>query len=75
MMAKRSRISTQIRTEQPKAVATHCQEHFLSLAIKLLTKNCTILRDIIGTVGEICVLLKYSLKREKMVGSIVEKRT
>ena len=75
MMAKRSRISTQIRTEQPKAVATHCQEHFLSLAIKLLTKNCTILRDIIGTVGEICVLLKYSLKREKMVGSMVGKRT
>lgn len=25
-----------------------------------------------GTVGEICVLVKYSLKREKMLGKITE---
>ena len=55
MLEKRSRVSTQIHTEQPKAMATHCLEHFVSLAIKLLTKNYTILRDTISTVGKICV--------------------
>ena len=42
------------------------------MAIKSLTKDCTILRDVMGTVGEICVLVKYSAKREKVLGSIVE---
>ena len=42
------------------------------MTIKSLTKDCTILRDVMGTMGEICVLVKYSPKREKMLGSIVE---
>ena len=57
MMGKRSGVSTQISAEQPKAMTTHCQEHSLSLAIKSLTKDCTILRNTLGTVGEICVLV------------------
>ena len=72
MMGKRSVVSTQILAEQPKAMATHSQGHSLSLAIKSITKDCTILRDVMGNVGEICVLVKYSFKREKMLGSIVE---
>ena len=67
MMRKRSGVSTQILTEQPKAMATHWQGHSLSLAIKSLTKDFTNLRDVMGTVCEICVLLKYSPKREKML--------
>lgn len=72
MMGKRSGVSTRILAEQPKAVATHCQGHSLSLAMKSLTKDCTILRDVMGTAGEICVLVKYSPKREKMLGNIAE---
>ena len=72
MMGKRSGVSTRIRAEQPKAIATHCQGHSLSLAIKSLTKDCPIIRDTMGTVGEICVLVKYSPKRERMLGSIME---
>ena len=68
MMGKRSVVSTQILAEQPKAMATHSQGHSLSLAIKSITKDCTILRDVMGNVGEICVLVKYSFKREKMLG-------
>ena len=30
-----------------------------------LTKDCKILRETMGTVGEICVLVKYFPKREK----------
>ena len=65
-------MSTQILAEQPKAMAILSQGHFLSLTINSITKDCTILRDVMGNVGEICVLVKYSFKREKMLGSIVE---
>ena len=70
MMGKNSSVSNKISEEQPKAIATHC--HLLSLAVKSLTKVCPILRDTMGTVGEICVLVKYSLKREKMLGKLTE---
>ena len=69
MIGKRSGVSTQISA---KAMTTHCLGHSLSLAIKSLTKDCTILRNTLETVGEICVLVKYSPKREKMLGSIME---
>ena len=67
MMGKRSLVSTQTLAEKPKAIATNCQGHSLSLAIKSLTnhsltKGCTIIHDVTGTVGEICVLVKYSPK-------------
>ena len=42
------------------------------MTIKSLTKDCTILCDAMGTVGEICVLIEYSPKRKKMLGSIVQ---
>ena len=66
MMGKRSVVSTQILAEQPKAMATHSQGHSLSLAIKSITKDCTILRDVMGNMGKICVLVKYSSKQEKI---------
>ena len=39
---------------------------------KSLRKDSPILCEVMETVGEICVLVKYSPKREKMLGSIVE---
>ncbi|XP_057290908.1 zinc finger MYM-type protein 1-like [Hydractinia symbiolongicarpus] len=70
MMGKRSGVSAIIKEEQPKAIATHCQGHSLSLAVKSMTKECQILRDTMGTAGEICVLVKYSPKRENMLGKL-----
>ena len=72
MMGKHSAASTKISEEQPKAIETHCQSHSLSLVVKSLAKECHILRDTMGTVGEICVLVKYSPKREKMLGKLTE---
>ena len=43
-----------------------------SLAVKSLTKEYPILQDTVGTVGEICVLVKYSAKREKMLDKLTE---
>ena len=45
MIGKHFGVSTKISEEQPKAIATHCQGHSLSLAVKYLTKECSILRD------------------------------
>ena len=72
MMRTRLGVSTIITEEQPKAIATHCQGHSLSLAVKSLTKECQILQDTMGTAGEICVLVKYSPKREKLLGKLSE---
>ena len=77
MMGKQSEVSTQTLAEKLKAMATNCQGHSLSLAIisltnHSLTKDCTIIHDVIGTVGEICMLVKYSPKLKKMLQYIVE---
>ena len=45
MIGKHFGVSTKISEEQPKAIATHCQGHSLGLAVKYLTKECSILRD------------------------------
>ena len=55
---------------QPKVFPTHCSGHSVSLAVKDLTSDCTLLGDTIGTVGEITVLVKFSPIREKMLGDI-----
>ena len=43
-----------------------------AIAMNSLTKECSILRDTMGTVGEICVLEKYSPKREKMLDKLTQ---
>ena len=69
MIGKRSGVSTKFLL---KAMVTHCQGDCLSLAIKSLTKECTILRGVVKTVSQICVSVKCSPKRGKVLGSIVE---
>ena len=72
IMGKHSGVATQILAEQAKAIATHCFGHSLSLAVKSLTSDCNILRCTMGTVGEICILVKYSPKREQLLGKLSE---
>ena len=72
MIGKHSSVSTKISEQQPKAIATHCQGHSLSLEVQSLTKECPVLRDTMGRVGEIWILVKYSPKREKMLGKLTE---
>ena len=72
MMGKKSGVSTQILADQPKAVVVHCQGHSLSLSVKTLTNECDILRDTLSVVREICILVKFSPKRENLLGSIHE---
>ena len=42
----------------------------LSFSVKELTKNVKILGDTLGTACEIIILIKYSLKRENLLGNL-----
>ena len=66
MLGRKSGVAAKILEEQPKALTTHCHAHYLSLSVKDVCKNVKILNDTMGTVGEICVLEKYSPKRENI---------
>jgi len=70
MLGKSSGVAVQIRRLQPLALETHCHAHSLSLSVKDTTKDIKILRDTMGTAGEIAILIKYSPKREKILGTL-----
>ena len=70
MLGKRSGVAQQIFKDQPKVLVTHYHGHSLSLAIKDANNFCSILNEVMGSVGEIIVLIKFSPKRERMLGAI-----
>ena len=72
MMRKTSGVATNLLVEQPKALVIHCQGHSLSLTVKDLTACFKILHDTMSTVREISVLVKYSPKRENILGRMQE---
>ena len=51
---------------------THCHGHSLSLSAKDTTKNCKLFSDTMDTAKEIVSLIKFSLKRENLLGEIRE---
>ena len=42
----------------------------MCLSVKDTTKQCRLLNDILGVVGEITILVKYSPKRENLLGTV-----
>lgn len=70
MLGCKSGVAKQIQDIQPKAHVTHCHGHSLSLSIKDTTKHCKVLTDTMGTAREIVTLIKYSPKRENLLGEI-----
>ena len=72
MLGKLFGVATQFFAEQPKSHCTYCHAHLLSLSIKDAIKSTKILRDNMGTAEEITILIKYSPKRENILGSINE---
>ena len=72
MLSKKSGVAARILEEAPKALPTHCHAHSLSLSVKDVGKHVKLLLDTMSTVREICILVKYSPKREKMLGDIKE---
>ena len=72
MMGRKSGVATKIKEIQKNALETHCHGHSLNLSVKDVTSQCKLLKDTIGIVGEICVLVKFSPKRENLLGDLQE---
>lgn len=69
MMGHKTGVAKRIQDLQPKAYPTHCHGHSLSLSVKDTTKNCKLLSDTMDT-KEIVSLVKFSPKRENLLGEI-----
>ena len=69
---KRKSSNAQHKEIQKNALETHCHGHSLNLSVKDVTSQCKLLKDTIGRVGEICVLVKFSPKRENLLGELQE---
>ena len=70
MFGKNTGASVQIAAERPKALSTQYQGHSLNLGIKTTMINSKQMKDVMGTVTEIISLVKYSPKRENLLGNI-----
>ena len=70
MMSKRSGVAAEIIKLEPKFLAAHRHCHSLNFTVKSKTEQCQLSRDTLDTVREICILVKYSPKREKILRSI-----
>ena len=70
MFDKSTGVSFQTATEQPKPLSTHCHWHSLNLGIKTTMSNSKQMKDILRTITEIILLVKYPPKRENLLGNI-----
>ena len=70
MFGKNSGVAQKIIAIQPKAAATHCYAHSLSLGVKDMVCNCKCLSDTLDTSREIIKLIKYSPLRQNLLGEI-----
>ena len=72
MLGKNSGVATRIQSIQPKAHITHCHCYSLSLSLKDTTKESKLLADTMDVSKEIVQLVKYSPKRENILGVMKE---
>ena len=70
MIGKKSAVAAEIIKLESKALVTHCHCNSLNQRIKSTTEQRQLLIDTLDTVREICILVKYSPKREKLLGNI-----
>ena len=70
MLGQRSGVVKHIQDIQKKAHSTHCHAHSLSLRVRDATSHCKILSDTVNNTNEIVKLVKFSPKRENLLGQI-----
>ena len=63
-------MRSKFKIVQKKAHPTHCHAHSLSLTVKDATCHCKILSDTVNNTNEIVKLVKFSPKRENLLGQI-----
>ena len=64
MAGARNGVATQILSEEPRAVFTHCYGHALNLAVGDTVKKNKILSNALDMTFEISKLLKWSPRRD-----------
>ena len=64
MAGAKTGVSTQIKSEEPRAIFTHCYGHSLQLAVGDTIKGIKNLADMFDTTAEISTLLKFSPKKD-----------
>ena len=72
MAGVKTGVSTQIKSEEPRAISTHCYGHSLQLAVGDTIKVIKNLADMFDTTVEISKLLEFSPKRDAMFDRIKE---
>ena len=70
MPGRKSGVAQLIQSMQPKALQMHYHSHSLNLGIKGTVNQCKLLSTTSGTVKEIITLIKYSTKRENILGEV-----
>ena len=72
MLGESSGVQAQIKRVQSKAIETHCHGHSLNLSVKDATKSNRLINDVLEIVVEITKLVKFSPKREQLLGAVKE---
>ena len=72
MLGKRSSVAAQMKRVQPKAIETHCHGHSLNLSVKDILKSNRLINDLLEIIVEITKLIKFSPKREQLLGAVKE---
>ena len=72
MSGAKSRLATQIKVEEPRAIFSHCCGHSLQQAVGDIIKEVKNLKDTPNTTSEISKLLKFSPKREALFKKLQE---
>ena len=75
MAGSKSGIAKQLRSEEPRAVFTHCYGHALNLACGDAIKCCKTLRDALDSTHEITKLIKLSPRREAIFHGVKQSVT
>ena len=66
------RLTGSAQSPKPKAHSTHCHGHSLSLSVNDTLKNYKLLLNTVVTAKEVVNLIKFSSKRERLLGDTKE---
>ena len=72
MVGGKTGVLTQIKSEEPRAIFTHCYDHSLQSAVGDTIKGIKNLDDVFDTTAEISKLLKFPPKRDAKFDRIKE---
>ena len=70
MSGIKSGVAKLLTDIEPCAIYSHCYGHALNLAASDAIKRCTLMKNTLGAVYEICKLVKSSPKRDALLQQI-----